>query len=226
MIKSLGAFVGLMTIFFLQSAGTAGATLIYNNTWTDVNGDCGFSCVPGQLAQKFSISNASIISSASFTEFLTGSAQPTIVNWQFLNANGAGGLPATVVFSGTSAITGSTSLGSGFFGGGISRPVYQESFAIDPTVTLASGDYYLALNVPIQNVLLSTGTENGGGAFKALGGAWQYEQNSWSFAVSISGDPVAPSVPELSTWAMLLVGFAGIGFMAHRHKNKMAINAA
>jgi hypothetical protein len=32
-------------------------------------------------------------------------------------------------------------------------------------------------------------------------------------------DPV-PSVPELSTWAMVVVGFAGVGFIAYRRKNR------
>jgi PEP-CTERM motif-containing protein len=35
-----------------------------------------------------------------------------------------------------------------------------------------------------------------------------------------------PPVPEPSTWAMLLLGFAGIGFMAYLSKNKLALNAA
>ena len=34
------------------------------------------------------------------------------------------------------------------------------------------------------------------------------------------------AVPEPSTWAMMLLGFAGIGFAAYRRKNKMAQNAA
>jgi hypothetical protein len=34
------------------------------------------------------------------------------------------------------------------------------------------------------------------------------------------------AVPEPSTWAMLLVGFAGIGFMAYRRKLKPALMAA
>jgi hypothetical protein len=34
-----------------------------------------------------------------------------------------------------------------------------------------------------------------------------------------------PSVPEPSTWAMLLLGFAGIGFMAYRRKSKPALMA-
>ena len=34
------------------------------------------------------------------------------------------------------------------------------------------------------------------------------------------------AVPELSTWAMMILGFAGIGVMAYRRKNKMALNVA
>jgi PEP-CTERM motif len=35
-------------------------------------------------------------------------------------------------------------------------------------------------------------------------------------------------VPEPSTWAMMILGFAGIGFMAYRRsrKNAMALTAA
>lgn len=32
---------------------------------------------------------------------------------------------------------------------------------------------------------------------------------------------IAAPAPELSTWAMLILGFAGVGFMAHRRKNKL-----
>jgi hypothetical protein len=31
------------------------------------------------------------------------------------------------------------------------------------------------------------------------------------------------AVPEPSTWAMMVLGFAGVGFMAYRRKNKMAL---
>ena len=39
---------------------------------------------------------------------------------------------------------------------------------------------------------------------------------------------VAPSVPEPSTWAMMILGFAGVGFMAYRRSRKstMALTAA
>jgi PEP-CTERM motif len=38
-------------------------------------------------------------------------------------------------------------------------------------------------------------------------------------------NPLAPAVPEPSTWAMMILGFAGIGFMAFRRKAKPALMA-
>ena len=38
--------------------------------------------------------------------------------------------------------------------------------------------------------------------------------------------PPAGAVPEPSTWAMLILGFAGVGFMAYRRKSKPALMAA
>jgi hypothetical protein len=32
--------------------------------------------------------------------------------------------------------------------------------------------------------------------------------------------PVTPGVPEPSTWAMMILGFAGVGFMAYRRSRK------
>ncbi len=40
------------------------------------------------------------------------------------------------------------------------------------------------------------------------------------------GDLTVSSVPEPSTWAMMILGFAGIGFMAYRRKSKPALMAA
>jgi hypothetical protein len=38
--------------------------------------------------------------------------------------------------------------------------------------------------------------------------------------------PAVPAIPEPSTWAMMILGFAGIGFMAYRRKSKPALMAA
>ena len=38
--------------------------------------------------------------------------------------------------------------------------------------------------------------------------------------------PITTGVPEPSTWAMMLLGFAGVGVMAYRRKSKPALMAA
>ena len=42
----------------------------------------------------------------------------------------------------------------------------------------------------------------------------------------VSGVAFAPAVPELSTWGMLIIGFAGVGFISYRRKSKPALLAA
>lgn len=44
--------------------------------------------------------------------------------------------------------------------------------------------------------------------------------------VTVGGVPVTGSVPEPSTWAMMILGFAGLGFTAYRRKSKPALMAA
>jgi hypothetical protein len=39
------------------------------------------------------------------------------------------------------------------------------------------------------------------------------------FSLDITGPSNTPSVPEPSTWAMMILGFAGVGFMAYRRRN-------
>jgi hypothetical protein len=92
-------------------------------------------------------------------------------------------------------------------------------------VSLASSEYYLALNVPVSDVLLIYGAENGGGAMIVPGGAWTHNDIPRSFAVSLHGDEVA-AVPEPSTWAMMLLGFVGLGLMAYRRKSKPSLMMA
>jgi hypothetical protein len=43
-----------------------------------------------------------------------------------------------------------------------------------------------------------------------------------SISIAYDFSPVTPAVPEPSTWAMMLLGFAGIGYMAYRRNSKTA----
>jgi PEP-CTERM motif len=46
----------------------------------------------------------------------------------------------------------------------------------------------------------------------------------WTINLSFASS--VPAVPEPSTWAMMLLGFAGLGFLAYRRKSKLALMAA
>lgn len=48
---------------------------------------------------------------------------------------------------------------------------------------------------------------------------------NWTFA-SQDIAPIEGGIPEPSTWAMMLLGFAGVGFMAYRRRNQTAALAA
>jgi hypothetical protein len=47
----------------------------------------------------------------------------------------------------------------------------------------------------------------------------------WIFLSEAEFSGIAGAVPEPSTWAMMLLGFAGIGFMAYRRRKSAAIAA-
>jgi PEP-CTERM motif len=54
----------------------------------------------------------------------------------------------------------------------------------------------------------------------------QLETRVYSLSLNSLALTSVSSVPEPSTWAMLILGFAGIGFMAYRRKSKPALMAA
>jgi hypothetical protein len=45
---------------------------------------------------------------------------------------------------------------------------------------------------------------------------------TFNMAFSLSGETIV-AIPEPATWAMMLLGFAGVGFMAYRRKSKPAL---
>jgi hypothetical protein len=54
---------------------------------------------------------------------------------------------------------------------------------------------------------------------------WYFDQNNGDNTDHITATVTTftGAVPEPSTWAMMILGFVGIGFMAYRHRNQSAI---
>jgi hypothetical protein len=81
---------------------------------------------------------------------------------------------------------------------------------------------------PFQGELFTLMTLTGGletGAFAGITGS---DASNWIVLyngnnVELEFGTAVGGVPEPSTWAMLIIGFAGIGFMAYRRKSKPAL---
>jgi PEP-CTERM motif len=84
----------------------------------------------------------------------------------------------------------------------------NDSFAPDLAALTGTGSTVLDFKVFGRqgDVFTSTGALNG--------------------SITFNFTPVAGGVPEPSTWAMMLLGFAGVGFMAYRRKSKPALMLA
>jgi hypothetical protein len=89
-----------------------------------------------------------------------------------------------------------------------------------PEFTVLSGNPFGA----IESIVISGGqTVTASIVSGILGVNWQGQIFEANDTVVIN---FASAVPEASTWAMMIFGFAGVGFMAYCRKNKMALNAA
>jgi hypothetical protein len=127
--------------------------------------------------------------------------------------------------SGTYPVTGAAVVSNGpvipgtGFAGGPNRfyDVRIDSFSTS-NITLGPGTYYL--------VLQAAATEDGTEAYWDANFGWStatmnYPNNNSSLAFPQSFDilGIADPVPEPSTWAMMILGFLGLGFMAYRKRS-------
>ena len=92
-------------------------------------------------------------------------------------------------------------------------------------INLKAGNFYYLL-------VSAEGNETIGWNFNSTG---TYGTILWGGSLRVDQNPLPafdilghgpPAVPEPSTWAMLLIGFAGIGFMAYRRTAKACIDGA
>jgi hypothetical protein len=93
-------------------------------------------------------------------------------------------------------------------------------------MTVSDPDIPVSIIQPfaILSGLSGSGSYSGGpvgGNFDIF--SFSYQLTPLTIYVTVDG--IAPSIPEPSTWAMLLIGFAGIGFAGYR-KRKRALLAA
>ena len=144
---------------------------------------------------------------------------------------------ATVVteikaFIGTNAGSGTVTIGIMGDSAGVSRGTF-----IDSITTTA------AFATPIDLTSLNWSMEADAGAGNDIFGTWGPSTSDLAHTGTLNIDVLTPNaslsflsganyssitdaVPEPSTWAMMILGFSGLGFMAYRRKSKPALMVA
>jgi hypothetical protein len=84
-------------------------------------------------------------------------------------------------------------------------------------------------NDSIYNISGLTGTADGSGVativFNDASNESYSNEHYGIDDVVVTGTTFTAGVPEPSTWAMMILGFCGLGFMGYRRKNKLAMRA-
>lgn len=175
----------------------------------------------------------------------SATARADLVNFDFTATNG-GGLLVTGVIEGLTVGGSNVSPSAVYITGYSGMPAFAfptplliddfsgvggvDLFSVDTSGNLIAANFngngaYVtgcAVSSCYVNLVINT-TGNAAGHF--TGGVFQYDplQNGGDFA----GDFVqsVTAVPEPSTWAMMILGFAAIGFMAYRRSPVLALVA-
>lgn len=113
----------------------------------------------------------------------------------------------------------------------LSMPSQIQDVSGSLSLTLAPGTYGIVFG---SGLFGATGTAGIGQSNDDVGSAdfFQYlaaASSDWSAAdgegVRLFVDGTVSAVPEPATWAMMLIGFSGVGFLGYRRRNQVALSA-
>jgi hypothetical protein len=213
----LRAAIALAAVGFLGLAPNgARAALVYDLTIDHCTGGCSTGGVTP-------FATVTISQSGGVDTFTVVTNSPTYV----FNGNGNGfDAFAFSLASGTGqTITLSAAMLAAGFSVDLSLPQHQDGFG-DYTYGIAltnagTGATSLSFTLTDPNPLTTASFSFGtGGSGDAL---FTADILSLNGLTGVVGGGIASAVPEPSTWAMMILGFAGIGFMAYRRRSRTAM---
>ncbi|HSZ51813.1 MAG TPA: PEP-CTERM sorting domain-containing protein [Caulobacteraceae bacterium] len=201
-ICALAAFAAASTL----AAGAASASVLYDNgpingtinAWTVAEGFA--------VSDSFTLSSAATVTGVNFGVWELPGDTTSTVDWAIATA------PAAYPDTGTASVTNGPTTINGF-----GLAVGEDSFSITPT-HLAAGTYYIVL----QNASVTNGDplfwdENDGPSTASQLGTGVIGSESFQI--------LGASVPEPSSWALMMAGVFGMGAVLRRRRDAMAIAA-
>jgi len=144
-------------------------------------------------------------------------------NGGFVDLNGSNGSAGTLQT--LQSFAAGTYTVSFYLGGNTVGPGYGDS--APKTTTISLGTWSTQLTLASTDPLAShsyTFTTTGGPLVFQMGNESPSYPNL--YIGNILDNVQVTAVPEPSTWAMMILGFAGVGFMAYRRKSRPALMAA
>lgn len=218
----LGVKLTVAALAFANATSSQSATLFTNAPDLGVNrgGDCVYNTTCGPqytgntyAAQLFTLSSASQVTGFGFNSIVyaggLGSTYGTAASYQILSA--VNGLPSALIIGGKSLLSHAA--------GPLGSTTTDYSFSVSP-LQLTAGDYFLAFQDVTKNTsdFLSRGIAPSGAFTSNDGGANYFSgyRGFGSVAISVFGNEAVAPVPEPATWALMLVGFAMVGFAMRR----------
>jgi PEP-CTERM motif-containing protein len=186
-----------------------------------------FANSPIEVAMSFSLSAGSnTVNGVNFWGGCTGGTCGTAGITLFFY-NSASGAPGTLIDSINVGQAHQTLTGNNITTPGLpSFSEYSYSATFTPQTFTAGVTYFLGITNSDQTPQF--GVENTNSIAST-------DYQSFSGPGNFGSTPIGPnafnltftaSVPEPSTWAMMILGFAGVGFMAYRRKSNPALMAA
>jgi hypothetical protein len=161
-------------------------------------------------------------------QFAVSTLTTLSADYQMMQGNFGGGAPRFSIFDASF-----NNLAYIYFG----TPLGGQSFA-DPLAGAAgnTGNYADLSSSDVRVYVGNTGetwaqfVAASGGALVGyvtldLDGGFTGTQQALFNNFTVNDTVIAAPVPEASTWAMLILGFAGVGFMAYRRRNQTALAA-
>jgi hypothetical protein len=229
MFKLRSAFAGVLMVSAAAGFSSAArADLLFTlDNGNPYNGSSGLTGAPGGAGPYGTVDIAWVSSTQANVTYTAASGYAFVDGGSVgLNLNLGTGSVTFSNFSATLAAgshpfpSGQPSQAGGPYGGGFGKFNFQIDEG-NSSVRTTSISFELDLSgstwANVNSILLPNDSGNDvAGHIGICGNSDCSALGSTGFA---TGDPVSP-VPEPSTWAMLIIGFAGLGFMAYRRKSQ------